>query len=96
MEVAVATLAATVGSLTSSVDALRQELRDDRKTYVQRGEWEQRNRTVDSNFSHQGREIGQLRTDVAARRAPWWSTLAVIVACASFLWSVLGPAIRGG
>ncbi len=96
MEVAVATLAATVGSLTSSVDALRQELRDDRKTYVQRGEWEQRNRTVDSNFSHQGREIGQLRTDVASRRAPWWSTWAVVLSAGALVWSVLGPAIRGG
>jgi len=96
VEVAIATLTVTVTALTGTVEGLRSELRQDRLTYVPRGEWEQRNRTVDSNFSHQGREIGQLRSDINSRRAPWWSTLAVVVAAASFAWSVFGPVLRGG
>lgn len=96
VEVAIATLTVTVTALTGTVEGLRSELRQDRLTYVPRGEWEQRNRTVDSNFSHQGREIGQLRSDINSRRAPWWSTVAVVVAAASLVWSVLGPVLRGG
>lgn len=93
--VALATLTEQVSSLNKNVEGLRSELRDDRKTYVQHSVWEQRNKTVDANLAHQGREIGQLRTDLASRRAPWWSTWAVVLSAGALAWSVLGPAIRG-
>ena len=83
-----------MSALTQTVEGLRGELRQDRLTYVPRGEWVQRNQTVDSNFSHQGREIGQLRTEIQSRRAPWWAVVSAIVAGLAFAWSVVGPLIR--
>jgi len=95
-DVALAALTQQVASLDQNVGAMRVELRDDRKTYVQRGEWTQRNETVDRNFSAHGREIGALRADLNSRRAPWWSTWAVVLSGGALAWSLLGPAIRGG
>lgn len=91
--IAIATLTTQVASLDGNVAGLRQELRDDRKTYVQRGEWTQRNDTVNTRFENQGREIANLRADVNSRRAPWWSTWAVALSAGALAWSVFGPTL---
>ena len=71
-----ATLAVVVARLDDvrgDLRAMRSELAASRADMVSRGEWEQRNRHVDSRHQDLGREIGTLRTahatDVAAVRA---------------------------
>ncbi|MPT14035.1 MAG: hypothetical protein E2601_03870 [Microbacterium sp.] len=87
-----ATLAVVVARLDdvrSDIRDLRGELTSHRTEMVSRGEWEMRNRAVDSRFEHQGREVAELK----AARAPWWSWASVIVAGLAFAWAVLGPVI---
>ena len=90
-----AVVVARLDDLRGDVAGLRREVRDAGTQMVSRGEWGQRNAHVDTRLSTLGREVGDLSRDVESRRAPWWSTLAVALAGAGFLWSVLGDAIRG-
>lgn len=66
-------LRAQVASLSDKLDAHRGEM-------VPRTEWTQRNATVDDRFNAQGKEIADLRAELAARRAPWWSIASAIAA----------------
>lgn len=87
-----ATLAVVVARLDDvrgDLRDLRTELTTHRTEMVSRGEWEMRNRAVDSRFDNQGREIAELK----AARAPWWSWASVTVAGLAFAWTVLGPVI---
>lgn len=90
-----AVVIARFDDLRGAFEDLRDEVREARQSVVSRGEWGQRNAHVDTRLDSQGREIGQLRAELSARRAPWWSTWAVVLAAAGFAWSVLGDAIRG-
>lgn len=78
------------------VKAIRDDMAKMPERYVPRGEWDQRNQHVNTHLQTQGREIGQLRAELQSRRAPWWSTWTVALAVAGLVWSILGPAIRGG
>ena len=69
---------------------LRESVERASQDKVSRGEWGQRNEHVDSRLQGLGREIGELRTALAAKTAPWWSVGAVLVAGASLAWSVFG------
>lgn len=62
-----------VASLSDKLDAHRGEM-------VPRTEWMQRNATVDERFQDQGKDISDLRAELAARRAPWWSVVSAITA----------------
>lgn len=42
-------------------------------------EWSQRNNEVNGRLSGLGREIGDLRTEIRAKSAPWWSVGALVV-----------------
>lgn len=90
-----AVVVARLDDLRTDVASMRREVREAGASMVGRGEWGQRNAHVDTRLGTLGREVGELRRDVESRRAPWWSTLAVTLAGAGFLWSVLGDAIRG-
>ncbi|WP_460776003.1 hypothetical protein [Microbacterium sp. GXF7504] len=92
--------AATLAVVVSRIDDLREDIaqmRSDiaagRSASVLRGEWEQRNNYSDHKFAGLGREIGELRTELRARRAPWWNVAAVIFAGCAFLWTLIGPTI---
>lgn len=91
----VAVVVARLDDLRTDVAGLRDELRTAQTMVVSRGEWGQRNAHVDTRLGNLGREVSDLRRDVESRRAPWWSTLAVALAGAGFVWSVLGDVIRG-
>jgi len=60
------------------------------QTYVPATLWEQRNTHVDFVIAGLGREIGDLRGELRAKRAPWWSVAAVVIAAAALLWSMFG------
>jgi len=82
-----------LADLKESLDALRADVTASRADVVPRGEWVQRNTTVDHRFEAQGREIGEIKQNMAAQRAPWWSVGALVCAAAALAWSVFGPTI---
>jgi len=86
---------ARLDDIKGDVTAIRTQLDALPERYVPRAEWVQRNEHVDTQFRTHGREIGDLRSELRSRRAPWWSTWSVALAAAALAWSVLGPAIRG-
>lgn len=86
-----AVVAARLDDLREDIRELRGEVATSVADKVSRGEWLQRNTAVDERFQGQGREIAQLRSELAARRTPWPTVAAVVVAIASFAWSVFSP-----
>lgn len=90
--------AAALEVLVSQVGDMREDIRDmrnDLKTLgdnkVNYREWIQRNQEVNGRLGSLGREIGDLRTEVRAKAAPWWSVSAVVVAVASLAWTIFNP-----
>lgn len=97
-------LLARLDALREDVGELREDIRLAVQNTVPRGEWAQRNEHVDTRLNGLGREVGdlrlqltsrvnELRTEVNARRAPWWSVATVVLSAGAVAWSVLGPAI---
>lgn len=89
---------ATLAVVVARLDDVREDIRDlrsdlstHRTEMVSRGEWEMRNRAVDSRFESQGREIAELK----AARAPWWSWASVLVAGTALAWAILQPVLTG-
>lgn len=89
---------AAIHVLISQVSDMREDVRDLRTDIkgladdkVSYREWSQRNNEVNGRFSSQGREIGDLRTEIRAKSAPWWSVGALLVAASSFAWSIFRP-----
>jgi len=58
---------------------IRADLKDVVQNKVSYREWAQRNTEVNGRLSGLGREIGDLRTELRAKSAPWWSVAAVVV-----------------
>ena len=90
--------AAALQVLVSQVGDMREDIRDmrnDLKTIgdnkVNYREWIQRNQEVNGRLGSLGREIGDLRTELRAKSAPWWSVSAVVVAVASLAWTIFNP-----
>lgn len=101
--VTLAVVAARMVDLREDFAEMRAEVRAASAQSVSRGEWGQRNNhvdtriaSVDSRVTSVGREVGDLRAMIESRRAPWWSTWAVVLAGAGFAWSILGPVVRAG
>ncbi|ACV09821.1 hypothetical protein Jden_2184 [Jonesia denitrificans DSM 20603] len=92
-EATLAVVVARLDDLRADMQSLREEVRKSSENSVTRGEWGQRNQHVDTRINTLGREIGDLRTDVNSRRAPWWSVWAVALAAGGFAWSIIGPVI---
>ena len=67
----------------AAIDSLRQELQAQRQVYVPRSEWVQRNDRVDERTTGLGREIAQLRAELASKRLPWPSVVAAVCGIAS-------------
>lgn len=76
-----AVVVARLDDVREDIRGLRTELHESRASYVGRGEWEMRNRAVDSRFDSQGREIAELKS----ARAPWWSWASVLIALGSLV-----------
>lgn len=89
-----AVVVARLDDLRQDFAEMRTEVRQASDQSVSRGEWGQRNAHVDTRLNSLGREVGDLRKDIESRRAPWWSTWAVVLAAAGFAWSIIGPVIR--
>jgi hypothetical protein len=91
-----AVIVAMLTDVKDDVKVVREQLDRMPERFVSRGEWGQRNEHVTTQLMTHGREIGQLRSDLANRRAPWWSTWTVVLSAAALAWAILGPGIRGG
>lgn len=88
---AIAVLVSQFEYLRGDVQEIQRYIRESDENKVSHREWSQRNEHVNSRLSALGREIGDLRTEIRAKSAPWWSVAAVITAAAGFAWSVLKP-----
>jgi hypothetical protein len=87
----VAVVIARLDDVREDIAQLRDAITTSSAEKVGRGEWIQRNQHVDSRFQQLGREVAQLRTELAARRLPWPAVAAVVVSIATLVWTVLGP-----
>lgn len=84
-------LVSQVGDMREDIREMRKDLKDVADNKVSYREWTQRNNEVNARFGSLGREIGDLRTEIRAKSAPWWSVCAVIIAAGSLAWSVVSP-----
>lgn len=88
------TLAIVANQLKYIADDVR-ELRDDIKRSnedkVSYREWSQRNEHVNTRLGGLGREVGDLRTEIRAKSAPWWSVGALVVSVIAVGWNVINP-----
>lgn len=75
-----AVVVSRIDDLREDIAQLRAEATSNRDTLVSRGEWGQRNQHVDTRLNSHGREIGDLRAELRARRLPWPSVLAAVLA----------------
>jgi len=84
-------LATQIAYLREDISELRSEIRKQGDSKVSHREWSQRNEHVNNRLQSLGREIGDLRTELRAKSAPWWSVTAVVIAGIALAWNVLGP-----
>lgn len=85
-------LASQIEFLRDDIKELRADVKEANDSKVSHREWAQRNAEVNGRFNTQGREIGDLRTELRAKSAPWWSVGAFITAVVAVAWNMLGPA----
>lgn len=90
----------SLGIIADQIRFLREDFRDlsrkleeSNENKVSHREWSQRNEHVNNRLASLGREIGDMRTEIRAKSAPWWSVTAMIVAGLSLAWTIVGPAI---
>lgn len=88
--VSIAVLASRVNDLRDDIAEIRSLLTTIHTDKVSYREWAQRNAEVNGRFSGLGREIGDLRTEIRAKSAPWWSVGALIISAIALAWAVFG------
>lgn len=91
-----ATLAVVVSrldDLRGDLHSIREDLRRTGENSVTRNEWMQRNGYVDAKFDDQGRDIADLRTDMASKRVPWYTVAALLLSGGALGWTILGPVL---
>lgn len=71
--------------LRQDVAALRVQLTTQAATYVHRDVWLQRNEHVNSELRSQGREIGDLRSEVRSKRLPWTQVVTTVTSVIAIL-----------
>lgn len=84
-------LVSQVGDMREDIREMRKDLKEVADNKVSYREWSQRNTEVNGRLGGLGREIGDLRTEIRAKSAPWWSVGSMIVAAAALTWTILGP-----
>lgn len=92
--VTLAVVGARLSDLKTEMQDVKTMLTAQRTEFVGRNEWLMRNAAVDSTFAGQGREIGDLRTELRARRQPWPAVAAVVVSAVALGINLL-PALAG-
>jgi len=88
---ALGVLISQVSDLRDDIRELRTDLKDLTETKVNYREWSQRNTEVNTRLGALGREIGDLRTEIRAKSAPWWSVGSMIVAALALAWTIIKP-----
>lgn len=90
--------ATSIEILATQVSFLREDIRDLAKKVdesndnkVSHREWSQRNEHVNTRLGGLGREIGDLRIELRAKSAPWWSVGAMLASIIAVAWTILGP-----
>lgn len=89
-----AVVVARVEDLRSDIQSLRDEIRRSHEDKVSRNEWMQRNSYVDHKFDLVVAEQAELKRADAAKRAPWWTVGALIVAGASLVWQFVVAVLK--
>lgn len=89
VETQLAVVISRLESLSASVESARSDIGGIRAAATPRSEWEQRNRFVDQTIQGIGREIGELRTELRARRTPWPTVLSLVFAGAALALALL-------
>lgn len=89
----IAIIETKLDALTSAVQDIKASLAHTNSVNVSRAEWELRNALVDERFVMMADRAERTEQDAKAKRAPWWSALAVILAAIALGWTILGPAI---
>ena len=84
-EATIAVLVARMGDVLKAMDRLSEEVKSASRNSVSRGEWTQRNEAVNSRFEAHGREIAQIRVDLASRRMPWTAVAGAVTGAGSLL-----------
>ena len=84
-EATIAVLVARMGDVLKAMDRLSDEVKSASRNSVSRGEWTQRNEAVNSRFESHGREIAQIRVDLASRRTPWTAVAGAVTGAGSLL-----------
>lgn len=88
--VSIAVIASRVNDLRTDIAEFRTLLTSIHTDKVSYREWSQRNNEVNNRFSGLGREIGDLRTEIRAKSAPWWSVGALVTSAIALAWSIFG------
>lgn len=78
-------VAERLDDLKNAVASVQTQLAAQSATFVPRGEWVLRNQHVDGMFTGHGREIGDLRAELRARRLPWPTVVGAIVSVVALL-----------
>ncbi|QNN98087.1 hypothetical protein SEA_FEDE_39 [Microbacterium phage Fede] len=86
----IAVLSTKMDHVTKTVEEIKTTLATSSSVHVTRSEWELRNQTVDERFVHHHNGQEQLRTEMNARKAPWWTVVAAI----GSIIAVLGLALQ--
>ena len=84
-------LISQVGDLRDDIREMRSDLKLLTETKVSYREWSQRNTEVNGRLAGLGRELGDLRAEVRAKSAPWWSVGSLVVAAAALAWAIFTP-----
>lgn len=71
--------------LREDVKGLRLQLTSQGTTFVPKDVWLQRNEHVTTELRNQGREIGDLRSEVRSRRLPWTQVVTTVTSVIAIL-----------
>lgn len=90
-DVSLAIVASQIEFLREDVRELTKQVNTSNENKVSHREWSQRNDHVNTRLGGLGREIGDLRTEIRAKSAPWWSVGALVVSVIAVGWNVINP-----
>lgn len=79
----------TLEGVVTTLGELRDEIRSQRGEHVTRNEWTQRNTHVDAKFDTHAEDISEIKQDLASKRAPWWTVVAVVFAALTLLYTIM-------
>lgn len=87
---------ATLDAVMSRLDDIREDMREvrdevrtTRENFVSTATWQARNSEVNTRLNSLGREIGDLRTEVRAAKAPWWTWVTVLCGVGALIVSIV-------